>query len=130
MLMQAQPVYDAHKAVCKGRNIRTVYVTPQGSVFNQKMAQEFAKEEELILLCGHYEGIDERVLEEVVTAPGEIARIERIMLEHGAVGARMSGSGPTVFGIFAEREKADACRKALSSTYRDTWSVLPERLPI
>ncbi len=67
MLMQAQPVYDAHKAVCKGRNIRTVYVTPQGSVFNQKMAQEFAKEEELILLCGHYEGIDERVLEEVVT---------------------------------------------------------------
>ena len=67
MLMQAQPVYDAHKAVCKGRNIRTVYVTPQGSVFNQKMAQEFAREEELILLCGHYEGIDERVLEEVVT---------------------------------------------------------------
>ncbi len=69
MLMQAQPVYDAHKAVCeeRGKKIRTVYVTPQGSVFNQQMAVEFAKEEDLIILCGHYEGIDERVLEEVVT---------------------------------------------------------------
>ncbi|MBO4987415.1 MAG: tRNA (guanosine(37)-N1)-methyltransferase TrmD [Lachnospiraceae bacterium] len=67
MLMQAQPVYDAHKAVCDGKKIRTVYVTPQGAVFNQKMAVEFAKEEDLIILCGHYEGIDERVLEEVVT---------------------------------------------------------------
>ena len=65
--MQAQPVYDAHKAVCAGKRIRTVYVTPQGSVFNQKMAIDFAKEEDLIILCGHYEGIDERVLEEVVT---------------------------------------------------------------
>ena len=69
MLMQAQPVYDAHKAVCEERckKIRTVYVTPQGSVFNQQMAIDFAKEEDLIILCGHYEGIDERVLEEVVT---------------------------------------------------------------
>lgn len=69
MLMQAQPVYDAHKAVCeeRGKKIRTVYVTPQGSVFNQQMAIDFAKEEDLIILCGHYEGIDERVLEEVVT---------------------------------------------------------------
>lgn len=67
MLMQAQPVYDAYKAVAKDKKLRTVYVTPQGRVFNQKMAQEFAKEEELIILCGHYEGIDERVLEETVT---------------------------------------------------------------
>ena len=67
MLMQAQPVYDAHKAVTKGRRIRTIYVTPQGMPFSQKIAQELAQEEELIFLCGHYEGIDERVLEEVVT---------------------------------------------------------------
>lgn len=69
MLMQAQPVYDCFQAVC--RNIqnkpRVVYVTPQGAVFNQKMAADFAKEEDLILLCGHYEGIDERVLLEIVT---------------------------------------------------------------
>lgn len=67
MLMQAQPVYDAYKAVAGEKKIRTIYVTPQGSVFHQEMAKEFAKEEELIFLCGHYEGIDERVLEEVVT---------------------------------------------------------------
>lgn len=69
MLMQAQPIYDAHKAVCeqRGKKIRTVYVTPQGAVFNQQMAVDFAKEEDLIILCGHYEGVDERVLEEVVT---------------------------------------------------------------
>lgn len=75
MLMQAQPVYDCVQAVLaqieekrgKGKKVRVVYVTPQGAVFNQKMAQEFAKEEDLVLLCGHYEGIDERVLEEVVT---------------------------------------------------------------
>ena len=46
---------------------RVVYVTPQGSVFNQSMAEEFSKEEDLIFLCGHYEGVDERILEEIVT---------------------------------------------------------------
>ena len=50
-----------------GRRIRTVYLSPQGRVFDQKMAEELAQEEDLILLCGHYEGIDERVLEEIVT---------------------------------------------------------------
>lgn len=96
MLMQAEPVYLAHKAVAEtiqsrmcdraqgevpeesqaagegenspaGRCLRTVYLSPQGQVFNQKMAEELAQEEDLILLCGHYEGIDERVLEEIVT---------------------------------------------------------------
>ena len=67
MLMQAQPVYDAHRAITAGRKIRTVYVTPQGHPFNQNMAREFSREEELVLLCGHYEGVDERVLEEIVT---------------------------------------------------------------
>lgn len=69
MLMQAQPVYDCVNAVkerCKSTS-RVIYVTPQGSVFDQKMAVDFSKEEDLIILCGHYEGIDERVLEEVVT---------------------------------------------------------------
>lgn len=67
MLMQAQPVFDACQAVTKGRKVRTIYVTPQGVPFTQKLALDFSKEEELIFLCGHYEGIDERVLEEVVT---------------------------------------------------------------
>lgn len=67
MLMQAQPVYDAHRAVAGGRKVRTVYVTPQGRPFDQRMARELSQEEELVILCGHYEGIDERVLEEIVT---------------------------------------------------------------
>lgn len=78
MLMQAQPVYDAWKSVVdrieseRPRTLhrtlpRTVYLTPQGSVFTQTLAKELAKEQDLILLCGHYEGIDERVLEEIVT---------------------------------------------------------------
>lgn len=75
MLMQAQPVYDACMAVqdkiaARNNNVkkaRVVYVTPQGRTFHQEMAKEFAKEEDLIFLCGHYEGIDERVLEEIAT---------------------------------------------------------------
>lgn len=70
MLMQAQPVYDACMAVKRKigkEDTRVIYLTPQGNIFHQKMAEEFAKEEDLIFLCGHYEGIDERVLEEVVT---------------------------------------------------------------
>ncbi|MCR4650215.1 MAG: tRNA (guanosine(37)-N1)-methyltransferase TrmD [Lachnospiraceae bacterium] len=70
MLMQAQPVYDCHKAILErhqGRKIRTVYMTPQAPIFDQKMARDLADEEEIIFLCGHYEGIDERVLEEIVT---------------------------------------------------------------
>ena len=73
MLMQAQPVFDAWQAVAdriaaRGASPgRVIYVTPQGKTFHQKMAQELAAEEDLIFLCGHYEGIDERVLEEIVT---------------------------------------------------------------
>lgn len=69
MLMQAQPVYDAWLSVVDriGYRARTVYLTPQGYPFTQPMAKEFAQEEALIFLCGHYEGIDERVLEEIVT---------------------------------------------------------------
>lgn len=70
MLMQAQPIFDAYQDILKriGRNqVRTIYVTPQGPQFKQSMAVDFAKEEDLIFLCGHYEGVDERVLEEIVT---------------------------------------------------------------
>ena len=71
--MQAQPIYDCFISIKDeilkrgGKSPRVIYVTPQGAVFNQKMAQEFAAEEDLVFLCGHYEGVDERVLEEIVT---------------------------------------------------------------
>ena len=69
MLMQAEPVYLAYESIASrtAKKPRVVYVTPQGQVFNQTMAREMAAEEDLIFLCGHYEGIDERVLEEIVT---------------------------------------------------------------
>ncbi len=71
MLMQAQPVFDAYRSVAdrigQERARRVIYVTPQGKPFCQEMAQEMAQESDLIFLCGHYEGIDERVLEEIVT---------------------------------------------------------------
>ncbi len=71
MLMQAEPVYLCYEAIreriTSDSRPRVVYLTPQGEVFTQKKAQELAKEDDLILLCGHYEGIDERVLEEIVT---------------------------------------------------------------
>ena len=69
MLMQAEPVYLAYESVQKklGYRPRVVYLTPQGEVFHQTMAKELAQEKELVFLCGHYEGIDERVLDEIVT---------------------------------------------------------------
>lgn len=69
MVMQAQPIYDAYMALVEkiGYRPRTIYLTPQGPTFTQSMAKEMALEENLIFLCGHYEGVDERVLEEIVT---------------------------------------------------------------
>ena len=69
MVMQAEPVYGAWKQVTEsiGYKPRVIYLTPQGKVFQQSMVEDFAREQDLVFLCGHYEGIDERVLEEVVT---------------------------------------------------------------
>lgn len=66
MLMQAEPVYLSYESIAEriGRKPRVIFLTPQGKTFNQDMAKEFALEEDLVFLCGHYEGIDERVLEE------------------------------------------------------------------
>ena len=59
-------IQDA-ETVSPDKKLRVVYLSPQGKTFDQKMAEELAEEEDLVLLCGHYEGIDERVLEEIVT---------------------------------------------------------------
>ncbi len=71
MLMQAQPVYDAYQSIVdqigQEKKKRVIYVSPQGKTFHQAMALELSGEEELIFLCGHYEGVDDRVLEEIVT---------------------------------------------------------------
>lgn len=90
MVMQAEPVYLCYRYICeniekkrsiqnnpadtsqediihKTPGIRVIYLTPQGKTFSQELAAEYAKEDDIIFLCGHYEGIDERVTEEIVT---------------------------------------------------------------
>lgn len=70
MVMQAEPVYQCYESICRSignSRPRVVFMTPQGRTFNQQIAEELSREENLVLLCGHYEGIDERVLEKIVT---------------------------------------------------------------
>lgn len=69
MVMQPGPIYRAYEAVTEkiGKKPRVLYMTPQGKTFSQEFARELAKEEDLVFLCGHYEGVDERVLDEIVT---------------------------------------------------------------
>lgn len=69
MVMQPGPVCDAYQDLCRklGKRPRVLYMTPQGKVFSQKIARELAQEEDLVFLCGHYEGIDERALSLIVT---------------------------------------------------------------
>ena len=68
MVMQAQPIYDAYQSIAeKAKGARVVYMTPQGRPFTQRIAEELSQEENLVFLCGHYEGIDERIIEEIVT---------------------------------------------------------------
>lgn len=69
MVIKPEPVYNAYLSIKEKvkPNTKVIYMTPQGKVFNQKIAKKLTEEEDIILLCGHYEGIDERVIEEIVT---------------------------------------------------------------
>lgn len=68
MVMQGQPIYDAYQSLMpRAKGARVVYMTPQGRPFTQRIAEELAQEESLVFLCGHYEGVDERLIEEIVT---------------------------------------------------------------
>lgn len=70
MILQPQPVYDAFLSIknkVENPNLKVIYLSPQGKVFNQKMAFELSKEKDIVFLCGHYEGIDQRVLDKIVT---------------------------------------------------------------
>lgn len=108
MVMQAQPVYDAYRAVNEraGHALRCVYLTPQGSLFTQAQAKEFALEEELVLLCGHYEGIDERVLSEIVT---DYVSIGDYVLTGGELPAMVlvDAIARMVPGVLSNRESAE-----------------------
>ncbi len=68
MVLKPEPIYDAYKSIISNIEYKpkVIYLTPQGKLFNQDMAKSLAKEDHLILLCGHYEGIDQRLLDEIV----------------------------------------------------------------
>ncbi len=71
MVMACEPIEKTYRYLCEKRMVRSrprvIYLTPQGKVFNQTMAKEYAEEEDLFFLCGHYEGVDERILDAIVT---------------------------------------------------------------
>ena len=112
MLMQAQPVYDCCEAVQagilerQGRRARILYMSPRGRVFDQKMAQELSREAELVLLCGHYEGIDARALEE---AGAEEVSIGDFVLTGGELPALViiDAVSRMIPGVLGNTESAD-----------------------
>ena len=66
MLMQCEPVYNCFKAVTEGRKPHVIYMSPQGRTLTQQRAKELSQLDDIFILCGHYEGVDERVIEEIV----------------------------------------------------------------
>ncbi|MDO4379522.1 MAG: tRNA (guanosine(37)-N1)-methyltransferase TrmD [Clostridia bacterium] len=68
MIMGVQPIYDCYKALCDevGKKVHLIYMSPQGKTLTQEKVRELSKMDNIALLCGHYEGVDERVIEEIV----------------------------------------------------------------
>jgi len=128
MVMLAQPVYDAYLYAKKQTppETKAIYLTPQGKLFDQKTARSLSDEKELILLCGHYEGIDERVIEEI--APEEIS-VGDFILTGGELPAMvvidavsrlipgvLGGEASAVFESFS-----DNCLEYPQYTRPETW---------
>ncbi|MBQ9757265.1 MAG: tRNA (guanosine(37)-N1)-methyltransferase TrmD [Clostridia bacterium] len=86
MVMQAEPIYLAYMSVCEGLSYKpkTIYLSPQGKTFRQSTAKRLAKEKHLVLICGHYEGVDQRVLDEIVD---EEISLGDFVLTGGEIGA-------------------------------------------
>lgn len=66
MVIRPDVVYDAYNSIVDKENAKVIFLTPQGKTLNQQKVEELSKEEHLILLCGHYEGVDQRVLDKIV----------------------------------------------------------------
>lgn len=68
MVMQCEPIYNCYKAVCEelGTKPHTIYMSPKGRIFDQKRAIELSKQDNILIICGHYEGVDQRVIDKIV----------------------------------------------------------------
>lgn len=89
MVMQAQPIYDAYMSIKPklSENCPVVYMSPQGKTLNQSVAEQYSRLEDMVILCGHYEGVDERIIEEIVT---EELSIGDYVLTGGELGAMVT----------------------------------------
>ena len=119
MVMQAEPVYRAYTDLAAriGRRPRLVYLTPQGKTFTQQMAKELALEEDLVFLCGHYEGVDQRVIDEIVD---EEISIGDYVLTGGELGALVVVDA---VGRLCEGVLADESCYMDESHYNGCWSI-------
>lgn len=68
MVMQCEPIYNCYKAICEqiGKKPHTIYMSPKGSVLTQKKTIELSKKENILIICGHYEGVDQRIIDKIV----------------------------------------------------------------
>ena len=105
MVMQAEPIYRAYMSICEGLDYkpRTIYMSPQGRTFRQSTAKRLAKKEHIILLCGHYEGVDQRVLDEIVD---EEISIGDFVLTGGELAAAVvvDSTARLIKGVLSEEE--------------------------
>lgn len=104
MVMQCQPIFDAYQSVAgQGKKPLTIYLSPQGKVFRQSTAKRLAKEEHLVFICGHYEGVDQRVLDEIVD---EEISIGDFVLTGGEIAAMavIDATARLIPGVLAEEE--------------------------
>ena len=116
--LEEKPVTGSEEEPVKEKKLRVVYLSPQGDVFSQGMAEELAKEEDLVLLCGHYEGIDERVLEEIVT---DYVSIGDYVLTGGELAAAVMADAIVriIPGVISDEQSA------LSDSFQDNLLAAP-----
>jgi tRNA (guanine37-N1)-methyltransferase len=120
MVMQCEPIYNCYKAVCEelGEKPHTIYMSPKGKIFDQQKAVELSKMDNILILCGHYEGVDQRVLDKIVD---EEISIGDYVLTGGELAAAVMADAivRVVPGVIGDEESA------LSDCFQDDMLAAP-----
>ena len=121
MVMEAEPIYRCYEEICSraGKRPAVVYMTPQGEVFSQRKAESLSTKDEVVFLCGHYEGVDERVLEEIVT---DYLSIGDYVLTGGELAAAVMADAIVriIPGVISDEQSA------LSDSFQDNLLEYPQ----
>ena len=121
MVMTPQPIYDTYKHIIEKHDIknpRVVYLTPKGKVHNQSIAQDFSKLDDVIFLCGHYEGIDQRIIDLIVT--DEISIGDYVLTGGELAAAVMADAIVRIIpGVISDEQSA------LSDSFQDNLLAAP-----